>query len=442
MNFANVLSNLSGVVWNRSPEDPLQAGDTYVVRHSRADDYTIAAGDLWVNSIVAIAIKWLGDRFPLPRLVVSRVRTTDGTWIVQPPGDLESLWDRPNDFYGRRAMEKAIGLSLVADGNAYIKKVYDGTERLSELWWIPHTKIEPYSIGGDFITGYKINTSGMPETVARDRIIHIKDGIDPDNPRKGLSAVKAQLREICTVNEEGSYTYSILLNGGVAGLVLSPDSLESARLVKKEDAEEIKLNIRKATSGPKRGSPLVLRGPYKVSNAGFSPEQLALKELPRNALARIAAATGVANMAMGLPDPDKTYANYESALKTSWGTVESIQSIIAETLRESLMEDFRLDRNAYRISYDYTEVTEKQESRDSVHKRTRDDFLADLITKASAQDILGYDVDPDGDVYFSEIQQAMANAVKGPPPGVPSDFKPDGSPQDATANGRAKSWGY
>jgi HK97 family phage portal protein len=404
-------------------------------------DHQAEAGPIWCNSIVAIAVKWLGDRFPRPRLVVYKIDRA-GKWKPIPDNDVIKLWIKPNPDYSRRALEKAIGLSLVVDGNAFVHKVYDGKGKISELWWIPHQLVRPWYEDRVF-RGWKVMAGGAEQEIPREEMIHIRDGIDPYVTRLGMSAVKAQLREICIVNEEGAFTYSILHNAGVTGLILSPKDNEFARMVKKEDADDIKERMKDATGGSKRGSTVVLKGPWDVKSVGFSPEQLAIKELPRNALARIAAATGVANMSMNLPDPDKTYANLEAANKASWGTVCAIQELIAEGIRDNLFPEFGLDPLTFNVGYDYSEIQELQESEDAIHKRAREDWLGSITTQNEARELLGLPADPDGDRYYFEIQTSIALARN--PQQTLAAVEEEAASQTASpsANGTAgKRWEY
>jgi hypothetical protein len=73
-------------------------------------DYETQAGDLWQTSIIAIGIKWLGDRFPRPIFRVSKIGR-GGKYTPYGQHPLADLWNQPNPYYGRRTLEKAIGLS-------------------------------------------------------------------------------------------------------------------------------------------------------------------------------------------------------------------------------------------------------------------------------------------------------------------------------------------
>lgn len=371
-------------------------------------DYEANAGQLYSNSVVAIAIKWLGDRFPRACMRVNKV-LADGKYKPIANHPVQLLWKRPNPFYTRRAMEKAIGLSLITDGNAYVQKVRNGAGKVAELWWVPSSMVYPYWENDDFITGYSVIVPGRAKKdIDRSEIIHIRDGMDPLNPRKGLSALNAQLREVSAINEEGSYTPSILRNSGIPGLVIVPK--DPNMRVKKEDADTIKERVADATRGEKRGSTVVLQGMYDVTSIGFSPEQLALDKIMQLPMAKVAGACGVALMSMGLPDPGKTYSNLDAANKYSWGTVCAIQEMIGDAIGHDLLPEFGFDPLQYAIDYDYDDVQELQEEAAALWDRVAKGWEKSIITQNEARDLIGMDKDPEGDRYYYEIQTSIALA--------------------------------
>lgn len=425
MGIFNGLAQAVGAIYPRWGGSGWFGASTYFLAPGARYDYEREAGDLWSNSVAAIAIKWLGDRFPRPKVNISKI-LADGTYKPIANHPAVKLWNRPNPYYTRRAMEKAVGLSLVCDGNAYIQKVRNGGGQVAELWWLPHYTIAPMWKGDDFITGYRAWTEGtMDRILPREDVIHIRDGIDPRNVRLGFSATKAQIREICTINEESGYTASIMRNAGVVGLVLSPRDGEFARMVRKEDADAIREKVRDLTSNDQRGSAMVLQGPYEVKSAGYSPEQLRLKDLPQPAISRIAASIGVAAMSLGLPDPGKTYSNLGEANRTSWGSIKSIQELIGESLRYELLPEFALDPDTYCIEYDYAEIDELQESEDAVYQRVINAWFRGVLTQNETRDILGFDADPDGDRFYPGT--GSPTEVPGPGLEAPGKVVPPGS---------------
>ena len=371
-------------------------------------DWEREAQDVWMNSVVALAISWLGNRFPRPLISVSKIaRNGDYRPVGRHP--MTDLWQRPNPHYSRRTLEKAIGLSLTADGNAYIYKIRDRFDRVCQLWWIPHYRILPTwpADGSSYIDGYRVWLDTAVYHLPPGDVIHIRDGIDPRNERLGLAAVRACLREVCTVNNESGYTASILKNSGVPSLVIIPNGEPPAR-PDRTAAERMKETFRDNYSGDHAGDPIVMAGKYDIKPLGFSPEEMRLDKLPQPAMSKLAAATGVAAMSLGLSDPNKTYANLSEANRSSWGTIVAIQELVGEALRYQLLpEPIQIDGRGwpgcdpreYTVEYDYAHIQELQESLDALHARTREDWKEGLIRQNEAREQLGYEPDPDGDRF-------------------------------------------
>jgi HK97 family phage portal protein len=405
-------------------------------------DWEREAGDLWMNSVVALALSWLGDRFPRPLVRVSRINRKGE---FQPVGRhaATDLWQRPNRYYGRRTLEKAVGLSLKVDGNAYIYKVRDGAGRVCELWWIPHFRCLPTwpSDGSKYIDGYRVWLDTAVYHLPPEDVIHVRDGIDPRNERLGLAALRACLREACTVNFESGFTAALMKNSGTPGYAIVPDGdgPGGGPRPSREAATEMKEDFVEKFGGDRTGEPVVMAGKYKLVELGFSPEKLRLKELPQNAISRIAAAIGVAPMSLGLEDPGKTYSNLAEANRTSWGTIVAVQELVGEALRWQLLpepirpegglESPGCDPHQFLIEYDYSNVQELQESLDALAARVRENFKADIVRKNEAREELGYEPDPDGDVYFSEIRAGGAGK-----PDPDADADEDGGPAMAVAD--------
>ena len=53
-------------------------------------------------------------------------------------------------------------------------------------------------------------------------IVHIRQGVDPNNHRKGFAPLKAVLREILGDEAAGQYAAALLHNMAVPGVILSP----------------------------------------------------------------------------------------------------------------------------------------------------------------------------------------------------------------------------
>jgi phage portal protein BeeE len=420
---------------------PGTSGWTTILPGARFD-YATEAGDTWSNATLALGLAWLHDRFPRPIQQVSKIDRS-GRYKPLPRHPLVDLWARPNPYDTRRSLEGGVGLSLKCDGNGYVLKVRSGASRVVELWWLPHFWVEPAwpSDGSAFISHYVVTVDGKPARVEAEDIIHFRVGKDPRNVRKGLAATKACLRSVCTDNEADGYVAGILRNSAVPALAVVPDA--DNLKPSKDDAERIKGKIADTYGGEGRGGTVVFAGRYKIQPVGFSPEQLALDKLPQGAMAKLGASVGVPLMAMGLPDPGKTYSNVQQAIRTGWGAVRGVQDVIAEGLRWSLMADMGTDPYSHTVEYDYGQIDELQEDQKIRSDRVCNEWKLGLRQLNEARDELGLEPDPDGDRYYPGTG---AEGDEPDPLALPMDLPPGRQmpePDPAVnGNGKAHRWGY
>jgi HK97 family phage portal protein len=395
-------------------------------------DYEKEAGDLWANSTVAIALRWIGDNYTKPIMRVSKI-TARGNYKPVGNHDMVKRWNRPNPHYSGRTLSKAVALSLKVDGNAYVLKLRDSFGKVAELWWVPHWQIAPiWPIDGSvYISGYKLEVDGRAIEVRSRDVIHFRDGIDPRNDRLGLAALKAQFREVCTDNETSGYTASILRNAGVPSVAVVPG--EGSDEITQDEADTIKSRFKDANGGDERGGVVVFAKGAKVTQLGYSPEQLKLEKLPDRAISKITAATGTNNMVLGLPDPNKTYANLAEAKTSAWENgLVPLMDLVADQLRWSLLNEYE-DPDIYTVEYDTTHVEALQENQSLKSTRIVNEFKGGIIRCNEAREALGYDGDYDGEA--GERWFPMTGADPEPPEPKLPPGTPPGSPTDPPARG-------
>lgn len=376
----STLGNLFGYGYGNSSGQLLR---TAILPGSRVD-YSAYAGQLWLNSVVALALQWKAERLPQPIMRQSKI-AANGDYVPLGKSALVDLWNRPNQRTTRMDFEPSVAMSLDVDGNAYVLKLRDGGGHVKELRWMPHHRFAPV-IKGDDLIGYALDGLLIKDLKPED-VIHFRRGCDPDNPWLGISALKAQLRQVATDNEAGTFTASIMRNMGIAGTVITPD--DPALRPSAEDAKSIKKGFDSVTQGDQRGGTVVLMGKYKVSQPGFSPEQLCLKDLPLDAAGRIAGSLGTPLMVLGMRDPDKTYSNLEQAIRTAWDGIKGVQRIIADGLRYGLLPEFGADPTQDLIEYSYDEIQECQESLDSLWTRLGHAYKDGLLMRNEGRELLG-----------------------------------------------------
>jgi HK97 family phage portal protein len=311
------------------------------------------------------------------------------------------------DYYG--LMGGAL-LSALTDGNGYWIKQRDNADRVRELWWVPHTNIEPVRLDPrkpDYLYLYRVWIEGEPKPIdqliePRD-IVHFKWGSpDTDNDLKACAPLKRCLKEVASDGQVASYTSSILWNMGVPGLLMI---FQDRKQVSEDQAEELKAKMKRVFGGRKRGDSAVLAGPVTIEKPGFSPDEMALTEIGKIPEARICAAIGVPPMILGLSvgDEQRSYANYAAAEKVAWRRLRSVQGRMAEAIYRQLLPDFAQDRADLRIGWDYTNVEALQEDRDAAARRSVLLYKGRVAKRAEARKMVGLPVAEDGsdDVYDS-----------------------------------------
>lgn len=357
-------------------------------------DYEREAGDLWSNGLVAICLKWAGDNYPKPTMRVVQTRP-DGSRRPLPRHPLVDLMRRPNPHYTGRVLAKAVLLSLVTDGNAYLVKVRDSYRRVVGLYWVPHWLMQPVwpEDGSSYVRAYQYLRDHEVVEVQPEDVVHFRDGLDPRNDRLGLSALKAQLREVVGDNEVSGYEVSILKNCGVPGLVIVPREKQAS--FREAEAKKIKEELRDTLTGDDRGDTLVFHSPVEVLELGFSPEQLALSKIGERSQYRICSSVGIDPMVVGLPSANKTYANHQSAVAAAWRQcLVPLGDLVAEQLGASLLPEFD-DPATHSVEFDYSQVEALQEDLALKHARVREDWKAGLVRHAEACALLGYQPDPE-----------------------------------------------
>lgn len=403
-------------------------------------DYRKAIGDGLDASVLTAPIQWVQRALPEARLAVSRV-DAKGVRQVLDNHPMLQLIARPNPYYGDIALWAGTVLSWYLDGNAYWLKVRNGVGRPAELWYAPHWTLEPKGSedGSEFLTHYIYRPGGgsAPMRIDPADVVHFRHGIDPRNPRKGISPLDGVIREIFMDLESSNFVASLLRNMGVPGVVVSP---KSGGIVSNDDVNATKAWFRQAFGGDRRGEPLVMGAPTDVSQFGFNPQQLNMSEARDVAEERVCAQLGIPAAVVGFGaglQSTKVGATMSELIKLAWRNgVLPVGRAFADELDRSLLLDFgRAD--PLKAFFDTSEVLALSDDEDRLTTRIMAQVSGGLITVAEGREALGWDVDPSHQIY---LRPAMA--LETPAGSAPAPEPKTGEKARATSSQRRKGAAY
>lgn len=374
------------------------------------------------SSVVSAPLAWIIRNWTESKLVIT---TTDSDNLTTPLPNhaLAAKLRNPNAEYSGTTLQKATIADYKTTGNAYWLIALDRQNRVAEIWWAPQTTMTPEAIKNqdssasqtrqtDYYTytpgngrTFKISPLGyvVPGTEPGLAVLHFRDGINPDNPLKGISPLASVLREVYTDDEASTYTASLLKNMGVPGIIVSPtESAGALPPPAAEDVKETKRAFLQATTGVHRGEPIIMTGPTKLDTFGYDPSQMNLAELRRIPEERVCGALGVQPAACGLGAvlEQAKFANMQQAREASWEEgILPTQRDIAETIALRLLPLYEQNPEQFDVMFDVSMVRALSEDQDKIAERAVRLLNGGVVTLAEARSMIGVEVDDDQNVY-------------------------------------------
>lgn len=408
---ARGIKALTQMVFGRSGSVP---GLLYRFSARHRFDYAREVGDGMSSSLLMAPILWMARTFPEAPL---QVLDPDGEVIEKHPLILKLR--RPNPFYSGIVLWMATLLSWVLDGNGYwIKVTNQAGTGLNQLWYAPHWMLEPVSDDPEtFITHYWYTVDGVRVRLEPEEVVHFRYGLDPHNPRKGLSPLGSLFQEIFSDQEAANFAASLLKNMGVPGLVISPDG--GGETPDPSDVEATKEYVEDEVGGHRRGKPLVMSGPTKVEQFGFNPQQMDLSTLRRVPEERVTAILGLPAVVVGLGAglERSTFNNYSEAREAAYeSNIIPTQRLMAEEIRHQLLiPDYQDGQDAgEEVAFDLRQVRVLQDDRNEEAKRLGGLYTDGVITRAEARKPLGHEVTEADDVYSIPVLMTITPAGEMP----------------------------
>ena len=355
------------------------------------------------NSAAAAGILWIARSYPEAPVVV-RETDPDGSESIVPRHPLARRLERPNAFYSGPLMDMALMIEYVADGNAYLIKVRDRQKAVRELWWTPQSLMEPKwpQDGSLFLSHYDYRPGGgTPIRLEPSDVVHLRYGLDPDNPRKGRSPFKTLLREIWSDDEAAAFTASLLRNLGVPGVIIAPKDANVNVTQEQIDASRAKWD--QTFSGDNRGRVAFMKGASDVHVLSFSPQQMdmsALRGIPEERIAAVLGipaavlgfGTGLAQTKVGATMKELREQAYESG-------IIPLQRMIAAELTTQLLPDYESE-DKFRVDYDLSKVRVLQDDENAKATRVGALLSGGVMRRDEAREAFGLSVTEADKVYL------------------------------------------
>lgn len=381
-------------------------------------DWDSEVGDLWNVTGAATCYHWIA-RNVLQAPLVLQEQNSKGDWETVEQNDVIELLNKPNADYEGSNLLMGILLSWYFAGDSYIGVERNGYGIPAALVYIPHIMITPKRNKQTKEIYYEYrNGKNRIELDARD-CMRLRYGIDPRNTLYGLSPLASAARDGYVMQQDSTYRAKSMKNLGLISGIISPSARDVETLAQLQQVfkpEDVISKLRDKMTGDNAGEPMVLDVPVSFEKIGLTPQDLLMETMSDRSESLVAACFGVPAQAVGLHVGrlSKTYANYESALQSAWeeGILPTLIQI-AQQLGSQLLPMMMLDATKHRLWFDVSKVRQLQPDLDELHKRLRDDWLANLIDREAYKVGTGQNVLPtDIGVYYNDTLPKPASDAK------------------------------
>ena len=363
-------------------------------------NYRREVGQGYGSSVVMAPLKFIQRVFPEAPLRVRRGADLDSLLADHP---MIRLIRKPNRFYSGNALWRATIACWVLNGNAYWVKVRDRMLGVAELWWVPPWLIEPKwpEDGSEFISHYEYRPAGGETVeVLPSEVIHFRNGLDPRNPRLGMSDLHSVLREVFSDDEASNFTASILRNMGVPGVIIAPKQ----GTVSRDEARAAEEVFMRRFSGDKRGGTMAMQSATDVHQFAWSPAQLELASVRDVSEERVCAILGIPAAVVGFGaglQQTKVGATMRELVQLAWiSGIVPMQHVMASDLENQLLPDFEPAPEEFEAFFDEAMVEALQENEAERARRLNIGVAGGWVKVSEARRAFRYPVTSADEVYL------------------------------------------
>lgn len=356
-------------------------------------DYKAKAGAPWLCSPLAIGLAWIARNIVEPPLSVFKNGNR------QESHRLIDFLIKGSTRHSYQQWFAALIQDLLLFGNCYLV----WTRQYGSIFgfeYKPFQKLTPVWKTNSWIDGYKEYTDVGTQIYLPEEVLHIKDRVDPKQPRMGMSAIESQYRKIVGANSADGYESSLLHNHAVPSVVIS--SREANSYMAKDDRDELKAKWEGDHGRDNANRASVVGSPIDVTRVGFSPAELSIGTMADSFEMSLVSAIGLNSLVLGLRSSMSvsTFNNYGEAQKHAYNNcLIPNAKIVCRAITESEIGQELLEPGE-ELGLDWTPIQAIQEDRTATQQTAALLFEKNLISRHQALRMCGIEqIENDQDTY-------------------------------------------
>lgn len=351
----------------------------------RLNPYVFRAVDLRAKAIGGL--RWIAVR-----------RKRNGNIDELDGHPLAALIRRPQPRKGGARFLYEVEAQLCIGGNSFVTGAGPtsgaNAGKPRELWTLRNDLVHPVAGTGPTmpVAGYEYQAeNGGIKRFKPEEVLHLSY-YHPQSEFYGMSPLEPGGRSVDHNNAARAWNVALLQNSAqpTGAFVSRQGYTEQMR-------RDLNAQFLEERAGPlNAGLPLMLEGEVDWRQMGLSPKDMDWLEGSRLSSREISTVYGVPPEMLG-DAPSKAYASYVEARKAFYQ-----DTVIPEA--DALRDDFNIFLEAYdaELDYDRDAIEALREDRQKLFVYMTAAYQSAIITKNEARAALGYDDDPDGDVYIDD----------------------------------------
>ncbi len=380
-------------------------------------DWAREAGDLGLNSVVAVALDWYIRNWAQGQPQVMRY-VGNGQSELIPEHPVYDILMQPQPGVPPSVFWSWVITDYKLLGNAYIRKIRSNNVAgvPTDLQYLPADMVRPVGDGNQPIKYWAYTADGATYNIDPADLIHIRYARDPVDMRLGRSPVASVLREIATDNSASSTAYGLMRNNAMPSMIIGPDARDQMVDIDEDSARALKRRLQENFAGDGAGGVAVMQSAYKVDRVSLTPSELTLDSVRRLPEERICSALGLNPMVLGLGSglDRSTYSNYERAQQAAWedGMIP-LMAQVAEALTIALLPEFPQSTEGDYLRFDVANVRALADDLAAEAQRAERLYKSGIIDRAEAKRISG--IEPSDEDEGQMFPGASAPAIDGEP---------------------------